>query len=49
MGVTESHREPGRNRERASKSHIEPQRKPVRARENQSEQETTRMSHSESE
>ena len=32
MGVTESHREPERDRERASKSQREPQREPVRAR-----------------
>ena len=31
MGVTESHREPERDRERASKSQREPQREPVRA------------------
>ena len=40
MGVTESHREPERDRKRASKS----QREPVRARGNQSELETTRVS-----
>ena len=44
MGVTESHREPERGRERASKSQREPQREPVRARGNQSELETTRKS-----
>ena len=32
MGVTESHREPERDRERASKSQREPQGEPVRAR-----------------
>ena len=48
MGVTESEREPERDRERASKSQREPQREPVRARGNQSELETTRKSHSES-
>ena len=48
MGVTESHREPERERERASKSQREPQREPVRARGNQSELETTRKSLSES-
>ena len=46
MGVTESHRELERDRERASKSQREPQREPVRARGNQSELETTRKSHS---
>ena len=45
VGVTESHREPERDRERASKS----QREPVRARGNQSELETTRKSHNEPE
>ena len=45
VGVTESQREPERDRERASKS----QREPVRARGNQSELETTRKSHSEPE
>ena len=49
VGVTESHREPERDRERASKSQREPQREPVRARGNQSELETTRKSHSEPE
>ena len=49
MGVTESHREPERDRKRASKSQREPQREPVRARRNQSELETTRKSHSEPE
>ena len=44
-----SHREPERNRERASKSQRETQREPVRARGNQSELETTRKSHSEPE
>ena len=48
VGVTESHREPERDRERASKSQREPQREPVRARGNQSELETTRKSHSHS-
>ena len=43
VGVTESHREPERDRERASKS----QREPVRAIGNQSELETTRKSHTE--
>ena len=42
--MTESHREPERDRERASKSQREPQREPVRARGNQSELETTRKS-----
>ena len=36
MGVTESHREPERDRERASKSLREPQREPIRAKGNQS-------------
>ena len=45
MGVKESHREPERDMERASKS----QREPVRARGNQSELKTTRKSHSEPE
>ena len=45
-GVTESHREPERDRERASRSQKEPQREPVRARGNQSELETTRKSQS---
>ena len=49
MGVKESHREPERDRERASKSQRQPHREPVRARGNQSELETTRESHSESE
>ena len=49
MGVIKSHREPERERERASKSQREPQREPVRARGNQSELETTRKSHSEPE
>ena len=49
MGVTESHREPERERERASKSQREPQGEPVRARGNQSELETARKSHSEPE
>ena len=49
MGVTESHREPERDRERASKSQREPQGEPVRARGNQSELETTRKSYSEPE
>ena len=44
-----SHREPERNRERASKSQRETQREPVRARGNQSELETTRKSQSEPE
>ena len=48
-GVTESHREPERDRERASKSQREPQREPVRARGNQSELETTKKSHNEPE
>ena len=47
MGVTESHREPEKDRERASKGQREPQREPVRARGNQSELETTRKSQSE--
>ena len=47
VGVTESHREPERERERASKSQREPQRGPVRARGNQSELGTTRKNHSE--
>ena len=46
MGVTESHREPERDRERSSKSQREPQREPVRARGIQSELETNRKSHS---
>ena len=46
VGVRESHREPERDRERASKSQREPQREPVRARGNQSELETTRKSQS---
>ena len=45
VGVTESHRKPEKDRERASKNHREPQREPVRARGNQSELETTRKSH----
>ena len=45
MGVTESHREPERDKERASKS----QREPDRARGNQSELETTKKSHNEPE
>ena len=45
MGVTESHREPEKDRERANKG----QREPVRARGNQSELETTRKSQSEPE
>ena len=49
MGVTESHRVPERDRERASKSQREPQGEPVRARGNQSELETTRKSYSEPE
>ena len=49
VGVTESHREPEKDRERASKGKREPQREPVRARGNQSELETTRKSHSEPE
>ena len=44
VGVIESHREPERDRERASKS----QREPDRVRGNQSELETIRKSHSES-
>ena len=48
VGVTESHREPERDRERASKSQREPQRRAVRARGNHSELETTRKSQSES-
>ena len=47
MGVTENHREPERDRERASKSQREPQREPVRLRGNQSELETTKKSQSE--
>ena len=49
MGVTECHKEPERDRKRASKSQREPQREPVRARGNQSELETTRKSQSEPE
>ena len=49
MGVTESHREPERDRERASKSQREPQREPDRARGNQSELGTTRKSDNEPE
>ena len=47
MGVTESHREPERDRERSGKSQREAQRESVRATGNQSELETTRKSHSE--
>ena len=46
MGVTESHRAPERDRERASKSQRKSQREPVRARGKQSELETTRKSQS---
>ena len=49
MGVTESQREPEKDKERASKGQREPQREPVRARGNQSELETTRKSQSEPE
>ena len=49
VGVTESHREPERDRERASKSLRAPQREPIRAKGNQSELETTKKSHSEPE
>ena len=49
MGIIESHREPERDREKASKSQREPQREPVRVRGNQSELETTRKSQSEPE
>ena len=49
MGDIKSHREPERDRERATKSQREPQREPVRARGNQSELETTRKSQSEPE
>ena len=48
-GSHREHRDPERDRERASKSQREPQREPVRARGNQSELETTRKSHSEPE
>ena len=44
MGVTESHKEPKRDRERATKS----QREPARVRGNQRELETAKKSHSES-
>ena len=37
VGDIKSHREPERDRERATKSQREPQREPVRARGNQSE------------
>ena len=47
MGDIKSHREPERDRERATKSQREPQREPVRARGNRSEVETTRKIHSE--
>ena len=47
MGDIKGHREPERDRERATKSQREPQREPVRARGNQSELETTRKSHRE--
>ena len=49
MGVTESHREPERDRERVRESQRETGREPVRARESQRELETTRKSHSEPE
>ena len=44
VGVTKSHTEPERDKERANNSQREPQREPVRARGNQSELETTRKS-----
>ena len=49
MGVTESHREPEKDRERAGKGQREPQREPVRARGSQSKLEMTRKSQSEPE
>ena len=47
MGDIKSHREPERDKERATKSQREPQREPVRARGNRSEVETTRKIRSE--
>ena len=49
VGVTESHREPERDRGRSGKSQREAQRESVRATGNQRELETTRKSHSEPE